>query len=636
MSSAARDSPSENGASPCQSKGKTSAPVKRAVSEMKALVARPWLTASAFVVILIVHMAAPPASTLFMKDSLDSISVGAASRSIFGVALLILTYILEALTETASTWLRLTVHEQLAAGLRVKFVHRAMRMPFSGYEQLSKGDIVSRLTADVNESSGIFTAIHYIIEVITRAAGAIAVLIFLGKELSVMVLGFLFAFTALNARLSKSLRTATKEYQGSLGGLSAYALGAIEGITVIKSFLAEKRMGAGFSARAEAVGDKSMAIGKRTALLLFMGILGAFSTLLLCFGYGARMAVSGRITFGSMLAMFMLTDSITPLSFLGERLAALHRCSGAYERVREIMEAGEDADIYPQPGSLPGRLPRLPWGAPAAADVIIDVRGLSYEYVPGMRALNGVSFDVRRGQKVAVVGRSGCGKSTLMKILAGLYRPEPGTVFVDGQDMAYHRLSGAREKVTYVPQEPFMFAGSFWDNLSLGYKDGLTDAPTSNNLLDVPEIRGALELSDALEVVMSKDNGLEAEVGERGSLLSGGQRQRLCLARGFLRGTPVLLLDEPTSSVDEAAETRILVGLAAKKGLTCLVVTHRFSVAETVDRIIVMDEGRITEAGTHDELLQNPGLYWSLFTGKVSFTSSPPKSTELQAGGLQP
>ncbi len=191
-------------------------------------------------------------------------------------------------------------------------------------------------------------------------------------------------------------------------------------------------------------------------------------------------------------------------------------------------------------------------------------------------------------------------------------------MFVNGLDMAYWRLEKGREDVTYVPQEPFLFAGSVADNLALG----LSGEPVKDVDMST-EVRKSLELGDALEFVMSTDEGLDAQVGERGSLLSGGQRQRLCLARGFLRGTPILLLDEPTSSIDREAEARVLSGLSSQRDLTCLMVTHRFDVAEAADLVLVIDRGRLVEAGPHDELLKKQGLYWSMFTGEFPLSSSP-------------
>lgn len=191
-------------------------------------------------------------------------------------------------------------------------------------------------------------------------------------------------------------------------------------------------------------------------------------------------------------------------------------------------------------------------------------------------------------------------------------------MFVNGLDMAYWRLEKGREDVTYVPQEPFLFAGSVADNLALG----LSGEPVKG--IDMlAEVRKSLELGDALEFVLSTDEGLDAQVGERGSLLSGGQKQRLCLARGFLRGTPILLLDEPTSSIDREAEARALSGLSSQRDLICLVVTHRFDVAEAADLVLVIDRGRLAEAGPHDELLKKQGLYWSMFTGEIPLSSSP-------------
>ncbi len=649
-----------------------------AILEMSRSLARPWLVLSGFAGILILRSVAPVAGALFMRNSLDFIAAQDSSRFFMNGLLLVMCYVVETFSASASVYLRVSAEESFSGSSRMRFVKRAMAMPFDRYESLSRGDLVSRVTADINQSSRVLSVTYFILQNVIKAAAAIATLIYMSWRLGLMTLAVMGLSVWLNARLNRPIAQAGKAYQESLGGISAYALNAIEGRMVIKAFMAEDRIERGFSEKTRGARDKALTVARRVGLVILASIGSALGTLIIFFGYGAYLAVSGKMSFGSMLAALFLTDYITPLGRLGGLWADLQRSVGAYERVKEVMEAEEDRDLpVPEGVADPGMAARRA-GARGVADrraqapelpvygdsrdhhvsITLSVQNLSYEYVPGTRVLDGVSFEVKRGQKVAIVGRSGCGKSTLMKILAGLYRPEPGTVFVNGLDMAYRRLEEGREAVTYVPQEPFLFAGSVADNLALGLPGGqggpgrqgdLKTARgadgTEDSLEDCledcseecpkerlqdcpemwPELRRCLELGDALEFVLSAEKGLETQVGERGSLLSGGQRQRLCLARGFLRGTPVLLLDEPTSSVHREAEARILAGLLPQPDLTCLVVTHRLDVAEAADLLLVMDRGCLAEAGSHEELLNNKGLYWSMFTGEVSLsgTTSP-------------
>jgi ABC-type bacteriocin/lantibiotic exporter with double-glycine peptidase domain len=216
---------------------------------------------------------------------------------------------------------------------------------------------------------------------------------------------------------------------------------------------------------------------------------------------------------------------------------------------------------------------------------------------------------VPKGAKVAIVGRSGCGKSTLLKVLAGLYAPPPGTVFIGDEDMFRHRLSSIRKRVTLVTQETFLFAASVRDNLALGRRGASEEAMVR-----------ALAAADAAGFVKDMPGGLGASISERGGSLSGGQKQRLTVARALLRECDLLLMDEPTSALDQESESnvwRTLMELMADK--TWMVITHRFELAEQCDTVIVMDGGRIVDVGRHQDLAVRPGLYRSLYTGELSF-----------------
>jgi ABC-type multidrug transport system fused ATPase/permease subunit len=324
-----------------------------------------------------------------------------------------------------------------------------------------------------------------------------------------------------------------------------------------------------------------------------------FYPFIAAFAYGGYLALSGALTLGTILALVNLCGTLSgPVADMSNQWAYAARALGAFGRVLEIVDRPPDADPALERESVEQAGPD--------AERPVVVRSLSFSYTEGMPVLRGVSFEVPKGGLAVIVGRSGCGKSTLLKLVSGLYRPPPGSVFVGGLDVHYKAISLVRGKTTYLPQEPYLFAGTVRDNLELG-KEHARDE----------EYRYALSLADALDFVSKTPLGMGAQVGERGGALSGGQRQRLCVARAVLRDTEILLMDEPTSSVDKKSEARIWQALdRLMVGRTCLLVTHRPAVVEKADLILVMDDGRIVESGTHGELFDRHGLYWMLCTGE--------------------
>ncbi|NLA60385.1 MAG: ABC transporter ATP-binding protein [Firmicutes bacterium] len=592
------------------SKNDASLTLPAVVREMSGYLRRPWGMAASFSTTLLLRAVTPVATAIFLARCLDALASGDCPRFLTAVCLYIAGYVLETVGTTWSMLVRVNLTESVASELRKRFVERTMDIPLNRYDRLSRWDLVSRLTADIGGASRVLAEAHVILSMVLRAVGVVLFLVFVATRLGIAVIATLALAAFMNSRAGRALGGAGKEYHASLGSLSSYALNALEGHAVIKAFNAQGYVSGAFSERVRAVRDKGLYLAARVSGSILGAFGGASCVALMAFGYGAYLTATGRITIGAMIASFVCTDHISPLGRLGQNFAELKRGIGAYSRVKEITEAEVDADLPEDPAA--GRLDI------SAGDALIVVKDLSYEYEPGVKVLRDVSFEVRRGQKVAVVGRSGCGKSTLMKILAGLYRPEPGRVYIGGLDMAYHRLARLSGEVTYVPQEPFLFAGSVADNLALGLLEPVVDSQGMS-----PKVQRGLEMAGALGFVLENEEGLSAQVGERGSLLSGGQRQRLCLARGFLRDTPVLLLDEPTSSVDRETEAGILSAIASRKDLTCFIVTHRFDVAEVSDLVLVMDSGLLVEAGTHEELMRRKGLYWALFTGEISLSTTP-------------
>ncbi len=584
--------------------------VKTALFDLTRSLDRRFFLLTAFLVILAMRAVLPLMNSVLIRDSLDSIAALDAPQFLRNGLFLMLSYTLHSVATAGGTYLRMFVSESAAAFCRRRFMKNALSIPFDEYEKYEKGDLVSRITSDITESSHIFSYLYFIADEIVGPCVAIGFLIYISWKMTLVLFFVVGLSMGLNTILARPLSAAGERYQGTLGKMSAYAIRIFEGLTVIKAFGAEGSMARSFDVKVGESREEALKLARRTSWMVFVGMGGALALVVVFFGYGAYQAIAGHISAGSMLAGLLLTDHITPLGYVGERWANMNKSAGIYRRVKELAESPKDTDLpFPESFEQEG----LPTGT-------LTVRNLSYNYSSEVPVLKNVSFSVLPGQKVALVGRSGSGKSTLMKILAGLYRPMPNTVFVNGFDMAYHRLEKGRDSLSYVPQEPFLFAGTLLENLALGFGDEDTSDP-ENEL----RIHRALSSGSALDFVTATDEGLLAPVGERGTLLSGGQRQRLCLARGFLKGAPVLLLDEPTASVDKETESRIVEKLLSQKDLTCLIVTHRLSVAEIVDSVLVMDEGTVAESGPHSKLMETCGLYHALFMGEPQGHNSSPR-----------
>lgn len=589
-----------------------SSPSLTCTRESLRFVQRPSSKIAALVFLLLANAALPVAGSALMRESVDSLY--ALDMRGFGLSclLLFLSYLASAVTMGAAARMRLGLVEEIASEERRAIVRASLAMPLLANEKTSRGDTISRLGADVDQASRILTWVYLCIDAVLRASAAIAYMVYMSWQVGLATVAASLVVVWVTRLSNAPLPEKTRSYQESLGDLSGTALNFIEGTTVVKSFQAEDTVAKRFAARTREVFAAAMAVARSMTAMRAATSVAVFLPLMTAFVFGGYMAALGRVSPGSVLGMIVLTDSIAILVNLGPRWADIQRSAGAYERVRAAISV--EADSAP---ALPSDLAsRFAATATAASTAAIRVNNLSFEYEPGRPVLKGVSFEAAQGEKVSIVGRSGCGKSTLLKLLAGLYAPPPGTVMINGLDMCYERLEKGGQEVTYVPQEPFLFSGTVRENLLLADGDASESA-----------LHEALCKADSLSFLNEMQGGLDAEVGEKGSLISGGQRQRLSLARGLLRGTPVLLLDEPTSSLDKESEARVVESVLGMAGVTCVMVTHRPSLAAASDLILVMDDGRIVERGTHAQLMENRALYWSFYSGETTFSPGA-KTTE--------
>jgi subfamily B ATP-binding cassette protein MsbA len=385
-------------------------------------------------------------------------------------------------------------------------------------------------------------------------------------------------------RFARAVKKAARATQGSLGNLTALVGEQLQALPVVQAYGMEPRVRATFDAeqtRYLREMDRSLLLrGAASPSIELLGITG----LALALAVGAR-AVRADASLASHLMSYVGAVLLMygPLKTLSSTITQVVAGVGAAERVFEL----EDRNVPADKGELAPPLRRA-----------LRLEDLRIQYGE-LEAIRGLTLELPAGKTVALVGASGAGKTTLFSALLRFVNPSGGRILWDGQDVKSYSRASVRGRIAWVPQEPVLFAGSVRDAVLVG-KPEATDA----------EVWSALQRAHGAEFVRALPQGLDTPVGERGAQLSGGQRQRLAIARAFVREPSLLLLDEPTSSLDAASEALVQAGLAElKAGRTTLVIAHRLSTVRNADAIVVLDAGRVVEQGTHDQLVAHGTVY---------------------------
>ncbi len=511
-----------------------------------------------------------------------------------------------ALLATASAlryYLVTTLGERVVADLRGDVFAHVTSLSSSFFDEARTGEVVSRLTADTTQiKAAAGTSISIALRNFVLFVGATAMMVVSSPRLSAFVLAAIPIIVLPLYAFGRAVRRRSRSAQDTLADATAYAAELIGAVRVLQAFTNE-RLGIGRFRQAveRAYAAARNSIRSRAALTGIAIFLVAASVIVVLW-IGAQEVLAGQITAGRLgqfiLYAVLAGSALGSLSEIGGEVA---QASGAAERLFEILaiRPAIAAPVHPQ--TLP---------SPARGEAAFEDVHFSYPTRPNVSALNGISFTVRPGEKVAIVGPSGAGKSTIFHLLLRYYDPTAGLVSFDG--VALPRLDPAelRARIALVPQDSVMFATTIGENIRFGRPDA-----------SQAEVARAAELAYAASFIAALPEGMDTPVGERGVTLSGGQRQRIAIARAILRDAPLLLLDEATSSLDAESETLIAAALTQlMQTRTTIVIAHRLATVLSCDRIMVLDQGRIVEQGTHQTLVAAGGLYARL--AKLQFQGS--------------
>jgi ATP-binding cassette subfamily B protein len=491
--------------------------------------------------------------------------------------------------------------ERVVADIRKAVFDRVVGMSPAFYERIMTGEVVSRITTD---TTLILSVVGSSVSIALRNAlillGGIALMMFTSAKLTGLVLLIVPLVLVPIITQGRRLRRLSRENQDWIAASSGAASEVLGAVQTVQAFTHEAESRGDFARVTEAAfvsaKDRIRTRAAMTVAVIFLVFAGVVGVLWI----GARDVRAGGMSPGELVQFviyaIMAAGAVAALS---EIWGELQRAAGATERLAELLNVTDTVREPAQPVVLP---------RPARGEIAFENVTFHYPTRPEHSALDAMDLHVRPGETVALVGPSGAGKTTVIQLLLRFYDPDSGRITLDGIPLADMARADFRKILALVPQDPVIFATTARENIRFG-RPGATDA----------EVEAAARAAAAHDFLTALPDGYDTEVGERGVMLSGGQKQRIAIARAILRDAAVLLLDEATSALDAESERAVQKAVeAVSKGRTTLIVAHRLATVKKADRIIVFEAGRIVATGTHDDLVEQDGLYARL--ARLQFT----------------
>jgi ABC-type multidrug transport system fused ATPase/permease subunit len=491
------------------------------------------------------------------------------------------------------TYLTGWVGERILADLRIKLFGHLQRLSLGFFERNRAGVIISRLTNDVEALDQLVTdGVTTLVQSTLTLIGTAILLFILDWRLALATLAVIPIMSVGTILFRIHSSRAYAAVRERLGLVTATLAEDIAGMRIVQAFTRENRNVAHFREVADGYREANMRTVVLNALYFPFVDLVSSVALAVVLGYGGHLYFQGAITLGTLFAFLLYVQNFfDPVQQLSQLYSTFLSATAALDKIMDVLD--EEPEVVDEPGAV-----ELP---PIKGHVRFD--HVRFGYGKGPDVLHDLDLDVPAGTTVALVGHTGAGKSTIAKLLARFYDPRDGRITIDGIDLREVSQASLRHQLGIVPQEGFLFAGTVAENIAFGRPDASGE-----------EIVQAAEAVGAHEFILRLENGYETEVQERGSRLSLGQRQLIALARALLADPGILILDEATSSVDIGTERKIERALRLLlSGRTAFIIAHRLSTIRDADLIVVLEHGRIVEQGSHDELMEERGLYTSLY-----------------------
>ena len=515
------------------------------------------------------------------------------------MAALALAYVLKGVFYFIVTYWGHLLGVRMEADIRRDLFSHMQDLSFSFYDKNRTGQLMSRVTGDLFEITEL--AHHGPEDLFISSVtilGAFCIMLTIQWQLALMVFAVIPIFILFTALTRKKMMKASIEVKAKLAGINGEVESSISGMRTAKAFANEDAESAKFNAANDQFRGakrgyyKTMAF-YQSGMEFFMGILSV-----VVIAFGGYLIMKGEMDFIDLTTFALyVTTFITPIRKLSAFVEQFMQGMAGFKRFTELMRVEPDIQDAPDARALTN----------VKGDILVDDVTFRYESSPEP-VLEHITLHVRPGETVAVVGPSGGGKSTLCQLIPRFYDVTGGRILVDGMDVRHLTQQSLRQNIGIVQQDVFLFAGTIYDNIRYGKPDATQE-----------EIMEAAKRAEIYDDIMAMPDGFQTYVGERGVMLSGGQKQRVSIARIFLKNPPILILDEATSALDSVTEARIQSAFdELAKGRTTLIIAHRLSTIRNAHRIIVVDDNRIVEEGTHQELLQSGGEYAQLYNAQKS------------------